>query len=87
MLRIEYDPAKDRINLAKHGLQLTDVVLLNWDQALVRLDERKAYGERRYTALVSGDTDLFQVAFTIRGDVMRIISFRRAHDRERKRYE
>lgn len=40
MMRVEYDPAKDAINLAKHGVSLALAAGLDWDASLVWVDER-----------------------------------------------
>ncbi len=35
-VQIEYDPAKDDANLARHGVSLRDAEQLDWDAALER---------------------------------------------------
>lgn len=87
-MEIEYDPSKNRQNRETHGLDFEDVPHLLWDDALVIEDTRQDYGEKRYRAFVRDkEQTAFSVAFTIRGSSLRIISFRRAHEKERKRYE
>jgi len=46
-MRIAFDPAKDAVNLAKHGLSLALAADLEWDSAMVWVDDRKDYGEAR----------------------------------------
>ena len=46
----EFDPAKDEINMDKHGLSLTDAAGFDWETSVVREDARKQYAERRFTA-------------------------------------
>jgi len=46
-----FDPDKDAINKAKHGLSLADAELIDWGAALVWEDDRKEYGETRLVAL------------------------------------
>lgn len=46
-MRIEFDPDKDAGNPAKHGVSLALAGELDWDAALVWVDERYAYGEWR----------------------------------------
>ena len=46
-MQIEFDPAKDLINQAKHGVSLTLAAELDWDDALVWVDDRFGYGELR----------------------------------------
>jgi uncharacterized DUF497 family protein len=85
-MRIEFDRVKDRANLAKHGVPLSVAADLGWDAALVWVDERFPYGELRMIALAPGTGVLYYVAFEERGDVLRIISLRRATRREVKHY-
>jgi uncharacterized protein len=85
-MRIEYDPAKDATNLAKHGVSLALARELDWEAALVWVDDRFEYGELRIIALAPKTGILYYVAFVNRGEVRRIISLRRANRREVKRY-
>jgi uncharacterized DUF497 family protein len=85
-MRIEFDPAKDASNQAKHGVSLALAHTLEWDAALVWVDERYEYGELRMIALAPETNVLYYVAFTDRGEVRRIISLRRATRREVKHY-
>ena len=82
----EFDPAKDKANLAKHGVPLSLAAELDWDTALVSIDDRYAYGELRMMALAPGAGILYYVAFVQRGEVRRIISLRRATRREVRHY-
>ena len=83
---IEFDPAKDVANRDKHGLSLAMASELDWDEALVWVDERYAYGELRMIALAPGTGILYYVAFVDRDDARRIISLRKANRREVKHY-
>jgi len=85
-VQIQFDPAKDAINRTKHGLSLGDAVLVNWDEALVWTDDRIDYGEVRRCALGYIGTRLYFAAFVDRGQVRRVISFRKANKREFKDY-
>jgi uncharacterized DUF497 family protein len=44
-VRIDFDPTKDTANQARHGLSLSLARELDWDAALVWIDERFDYGE------------------------------------------
>jgi len=81
-VQIDFDPEKDASNLAKHGVSLAFAVELEWDEALVWIDERFEYGEVRMIALAPETGILYYVAFVDRGSVRRIISLRRANRRE-----
>ena len=85
-MQIEFDPSKDITNQAKHGLSLEFAGELDWDSALVWVDDRFEYRELRMIALAPKTTTLYYVAFVERGSVQRIISLRRANRREVKYY-
>ena len=85
-MRIEFDPSKDVTNQAKHGVSLSVADELDWEFALIWVDERFEYGEMRMIALAPKTEILYYVAFVDRIDARRIISLRRANRREVKHY-
>ena len=85
-MRFEFDPAKDKINIASHGLSLSLASDLAWDEALVWVDERFEYEELRMIGLVPEGSRLYFVAFVDRGKSRRVISRRYAERREVKHY-
>lgn len=86
MVRIEFDPDKDAINRRKHGLSLAQAARLDIETAFVVPDKRRAYGEARLQAYGMIGGRLHVLAFTMRGEVLRAISLRKANPREVKRY-
>ena len=85
-MRIEFNPAKDEANRAKHGVSLGLAAELDWEAALVWFDARFEYDELRMIALAPKTEILYYVAFVDRGRARRIISLRRANRREVKHY-
>ena len=85
-MRIEFDPAKDASNHSKHGVSLALAAELDWESALVWVDDRFRYNEARMIALAPKTGTLYYVAFVERGAVRRIISLRQANRREVKHY-
>ncbi len=83
-MRFIFDPDKDKLNLAKHGLSLSFAEKLIWDEAYVWVDPRFSYDELRMIGLVPEGNTLYYVAFVDRGGVRRIISLRLAERREVK---
>jgi uncharacterized protein len=81
-VRIEFNPAKDRENKAAHGVSLSLAHELDWDAALVWVDDRFKYDELRMIALAPKTNTVYYVAFVDRGEVRRVISLRRATRRE-----
>jgi uncharacterized protein len=86
MMQIEFDPTKDASNQEKHGLSLALAASLDWDAALVWVDDRHDYGELRMIALAPETGILYYLAFVDRAKTWRIISLRRANRREVKHY-
>lgn len=85
-MKIEFAPAKDSSNQAKHGVSLVLAAELDWDAALVWIDDRFDYAELRMIALAPKSRIVYYVAFVDRGEIRRIISLRRANRREVKHY-
>jgi uncharacterized DUF497 family protein len=85
-MQIEFDPAKDSANQTKHGVSLALAQELDWDAALVWIDDRFDNDEWRMIALAPKTGVLYYVAFVDRGEARRIISLRRANRREVKHY-
>lgn len=83
----EWDELKAASNHAKHGVSFDIVRVLDWSDAIIRLDVRWGYGERRWRALhIDGAGTPYVVVFTERGGRYRIISVRRAHAREVRKW-
>ena len=74
------------MNQATHGVSLALAAELDWDAALIWIDERYEYDELRMIALAPETNRLYYVAFVDRGEIRRIISLRRATRREIKHY-
>ena len=86
-MKIEFDPDKDAINRAKHGLSLAEAAKIDLETAAVIPDDRYAYGEARFRAYGRIDGRLHMLAFTMRGNVLRAISLRKANATEVRRYD
>ena len=85
-MRFEFDPTKDKLNRARHGMSLALASTLAWDEALVWVDERYGYDELRMIGLVPKGDWLYYVSFVDRGRARRVISLRFAERREVKHY-
>ena len=82
--RYEWDPAKARSNREKHSIDFSAVSEFEWDTAVIRRSDR--HGETRLSAYGYMEKRIHSLAFTIRGDRIRIISFRKANVREERYY-
>lgn len=87
-VRVEFDPVKDDVNRAKHGVSLQAATGFDWDTALEREDDRFDYGEVRCVAIGLIDARLYVMVFTEGSDdeVVRIISLRPAEKHETRFY-
>ena len=85
-MRIYFDPQKNERNLRDRGLSFEAAAQFEFESALVHIDDRQEYGEVRYVALGYLSGRLHVLCFTEIIDGIRVISFRRANDREVKRY-
>jgi uncharacterized protein len=84
----EWDPAKARANLAKHGVAFADAALALEDELAltIRIDVRS--GEDRFVTMGLDPLGrLIVVAYSLRDERVRLISAREATGQERRRYE
>lgn len=58
-MEIEFDPIKNIANQAKHGISLALGSELDWDAALVWIDERYGYDEVRMITLAPKTNTLY----------------------------
>ena len=86
-MKFNFDSNKDAINLAKHQLSLADAAKLDWMAALIWVDSRRDYGEIRQIGLVPINQRLYVVVFVDKKTERRIISLRKANNKEYERYE
>ena len=84
MAKIEFDPKKNAINIAKHGISLERAAEMEI-LALVG-DQRFDYGEIRFRAFGYIDGLAYCFGFTDRDGKRRGISLRRAHLKEMKQH-
>ena len=80
----EWDEAKRRSNQIKHDVDFKVIEAFDWDTALINASHHG--GELRFVAIGYIGTRLHVIVYTQRGDRKRIISLRKASNRERARY-
>jgi uncharacterized DUF497 family protein len=84
----EWDPAKARRNLEKHGVDFADAAIALEDEFALTIEDPKSAAERRFITLGADPTGrLLAVVYTFRGERIRIISARKATSHERRTYE
>ena len=83
----EWDDDKNAANYVKHGVSFEEARLVFKDAfAIGEYDDRADYGEERFIIVGMAEGVLIFVAYTERGDRVRIISARRATSHEQNDY-
>ncbi len=85
-MKTEWNPSKNEANKATHGLDFASFEGFDAEPTIVE-DDRHDYGETRFRAFGRVDGEARCLVYTLRGETMRIISYRRAHEKEMRRYE
>jgi uncharacterized DUF497 family protein len=86
MPSFEWDERKRKSNAEKHQIDFEDAVAVFSDPAALVVPSSRRRDEQRHLLVGELDGMLITVVYTLRGDSVRIISARRAHKSERKRY-
>lgn len=86
MFDFEWDAEKQRTNLEKHGVDFDDAISIFLGPTLEALDDRFDYGEARFVAYGEVGGHILAVVYTMRDEVCRIISARKARSDERRQY-
>ncbi|WP_321911900.1 MULTISPECIES: BrnT family toxin [unclassified Paraburkholderia] len=81
-MRIEFDGVKRASALAERGLDFARAAEVFAGRNLTRRDDRNDYGEVRFTTAGWLDARIVIVVWTQRGAARRIISMRKANERE-----
>lgn len=86
-VKVDFDPGKDAVNRAKHGVSLAfGVEVLTDPKRLDVLDVRFDYREDRFVCYGEVRGRVWVCVFTMRGGCHRVISVRKANERETRRY-
>jgi len=86
-MEFEWDPDKAVANTKKHGVDLADAVSVLYDRFAITLPDDREDEERLVTMGRDGLGRILVIAYTWRGECIRLISARRATRRERRVYE
>ena len=85
-MEIEFDPAKRAATLQIRGLDMARAPDVFAGATLTVEDNRKDYGEPRYITIGFLANRMVILAWTQRGNIRRIISMRKANEREQAVY-
>jgi uncharacterized DUF497 family protein len=82
----EWDSAKEAANRRKHGVDFKTAARVFLDPHVIEFDDRDVAGELRFNAIGLVDSRMLFVTYTLRGDVVRIMSARGAEPHEKRKY-
>ena len=87
-MKLTYDPDKNKINIQKHGISLSETEAVFYDPFAI-VKEDKDHDESRLVAIGTGNNGVvLTVCYTYKtDDEIRVISARKASKGERKHYE
>ncbi len=85
-MEVEHDENKRIATREARGLDMTRSSAILNGPALTARDGRKEYGEERNISIGFPDDAMAVVVWTLRGEAHRIVSLRKANERERKFY-
>jgi len=87
LMSYEWDPNKAIVNIEKHGIDFVDAVTVFDDINAVTIDDPDYEEHRFITIAMDALGRILVVVYTWRGDIIRLISARKATKKERKQYE
>ena len=85
-MQFSYDEAKNKSNVQKHGVPLSEAKLLEWDLLISGHDARRDYGEVREIGFAPIASRLYCIVFTERDTAIHVISLLKANEREIRSY-
>jgi len=85
-LEFEWDPEKAETNEEKHGIKFQDAIRVFLDPNHLLEPAKQDFGEKRFTVIGKVKDRELLLVFTYRQNKVRIISARRAHQNERRKY-
>ena len=87
-MEFEWDESKSDACFSERGFDFAFAARVFFDpDRLVELDDRRVYGEERYQVIGAIESRLYVVVYTPRQETVRIISARKANQREVRYYE
>jgi uncharacterized protein len=82
----EWDPNKAKQNLRKHGIAFADAISVFFDDSAITIEDNDPDEERYVTLGMDALGRILVVVYAWREDDIRLISARRATEKERKEY-
>ena len=86
-MELEWDEAKRQWTWDNREFDFADLANIDFASLVTEHDNRYHYGEARFSSFAYLGDVLINFCWTPRGHRIRVISMRKANDRERKKYE
>ena len=83
VMQFEWSDSKHAKTLRERGIGFDDAARIFGGRVVIWEDTRRDYGEERFRAVGETEGIVLHVVYTLRGDVVRIISVRCANRKER----
>ncbi|AFY60814.1 BrnT family toxin [Synechococcus sp. PCC 6312] len=83
--QFEWDESKAQSNLLKHGLSFEDAIAAFFQEDVIDVCDNR-YSEQRWRRFLYRNGELICIVWTWRSETVRIISVRRANQRERRKF-
>jgi len=85
-MEFAWDTAKEQANRKKHGIDFRTAAKVFLDPYVIEFDDLGAASELRFNAIGLVDGRMLFVTYSVRGDIVRIISARGAEPHEKRKY-
>jgi len=85
-MKFEFDSAKSEENKRKHGIDFVAAQAL-WEDPDRLLVPARTEGEVRFMLIGKLSTKHWSAIYTVRGEIIRIVSVRRSREKEVEAYE
>ena len=86
-MNVEFDEAKRQATLTHRGLDMAEAGTFFEGPTITIEDDRQAYGEKRFISIGYLWARMSVIVWTPRENARRIISMRKANEREQERYK
>lgn len=85
-MELEWDEEKRQRNLQERGIDFADAIRFDLGAANTKQDLRFEYGEPRFVSTGYLDGRIHVLCWTVREGRLRVISLRKANEREQERH-
>ncbi len=86
-MEFEWDENKNNTNTTKHKISFDEASKVFFDnESIIKEDIKNEYGEKRFNIIGAIIKGIIYVVYTFRGSLVRIISARKANQKERNEY-